>query len=454
MKKCMQTGALLALIGGSPMMATALEGGHQLELVTRAVYYFDDGLNYPSSKVPSPKYVEYDQSAIGVQLNYKSPYWAEMFGFDASGYGVMKLNDSGAASSNLLDVNNSGQVENTFATLGQAYLKFKYKTLAQAKFGRQLQNSLLLKSNTSRAVPDTFSGFSGSLTPVQGLQVYGAIYDQWRPRSRGEFEKFRTEATAAGVANSIDYVSLFGASYVDGQLAVTAEYLNAKDYLNKLGIVGSYTLPFDKNSLKLTLGVLNSQDAGNLFVCGAESKMDCTGTGRISSNGTGAFVDADLRVSSFTFGAAIAKFDGIWIEDNFAANALKTGSLTQDHGTNPFPTTAGIGPDMTNNGETVISGRLAYDWKQYIAGLKTSFKYAHGFGAKSSNLSNAARGSENYREFDLQYAIPFVKNLSFRYVYMNYDSRIENGSTTATIKGLQKVDYDQHRVFLDYTYAF
>ncbi len=41
--------------------------------------------------------------------------------------------------------------------------------------------------------------------------------------------------------------------------------------------------------------------------------------------------------------ARVAKFDDFWIEDNFAVDASKAGSLTQDHGTNPFPTSAGLG---------------------------------------------------------------------------------------------------------------
>lgn len=456
MQQKMKAGAMSVLIGGFllPALALAAEGEHQFDLKLRGVYWNDESLAYPTGATPNPVASSYEQSALGLQLNYQSPYWAGIIGVDASAYGVVKLDDSGTPTSNLLDVANSGQLEDAYATLGQALIKLKYQDFAQAKLGRQLQNSLLLKSTNTRTVPDTYSGFSAALKPLAGMRIYSALYDQWRARSTGEFEKFRTEATAASVPKTIDYVGILGASYVNGPLAVTAEYLNAKSYLSKFGLVGAYTIPLGKDALKLSGGVFTSRDAGSLFVCSAEKELDCTGTGRIHNKGMGAYLDAEWKVRNFTVGGAVAKFDGFWIEDNFAVNATKDGSLTQDHGTNPFPTSAGLGPDFSNNDETVFSVRLSYDWKDYVSGLKTAFKYARGTGAHSSNLSNGAEGSENYREFDVQYALPFVKNLSLRYVYYNYDSKVTGGSTAATIKGMPRQDWEQHRFYIDYAYQF
>lgn len=437
-----------------PIAAFAAEGEHKLELKARAVYWNDESLAYPSTSTPNPKPSSYEQSGLGVQANYASPYWASFIGVDASLYGVTKLGASGTPTTNLVEVGNNGQLEDYYVTAGQALVKLKYENIAQLKIGRQLQNSLLLKSTDTRAVPDTYSGASASVKPIDGLTIYGAIYDQWRARSTGQFEKFKTEATAVGVPNQIDYISILGASYVNGPLLVTAEYLNSKNYLSKFGLVGAYTIPLDKNSLKLSGGVFTSRDAGSLFVCSAEKELDCTGTGRISNDGMGVYIDGEWKVSNFTLGAAVAKFDGFWIEDNFAVDATKTGSLTQDHGSNPFPTSAGLGPDLSNRDELVGSVRFGYDFKDYVPGLKAGFKYARGTGAKSSNKENSAVGSENYREFNLQYAIPFVKNLSARYVYMNYDSHVENGSTSATIKGMPRQDWEQHRFYIDYSYQF
>lgn len=456
MNQQFKVGMLSALIGGLllPIVSEAAEGEHKLELKARGVYWNDESLVYPTSTNRNPRPSSYEQSALGLQLNYQSPYWGGFIGADASAYGVMKLGDSGTPTTNLVELGNNGQLHDSYATVGQALLKLKYQDFAQVKLGRQIQNSLMLKSTITRAVRDTYSGASGSLKPMAGLTIYGAVYDKWRSRSTGEFEKFRTEATAARVPNAIDYIGIVGASYSNGPLAVTAEYLNSKSYLSKFGLVGAYIFPLDKNSLKLSSGIFTSRDAGALFVCSAEKEMDCTGTGRIQNDGMGVYLDAEWNVSNFTVGAAVAKFDGFWVEDNFAVSANRDGSLTQDHGTTVFPTSAALGPDLTNNGETVASVRLAYDWRDYVKGLKTAFKYSRGTGARSSNLVNGAEGSENYREFDVQYAMPFVKNLSLRYVYYNYDSHVEGGSTSATIKGMPRQDWEQHRFYIDYVYQF
>lgn len=427
---------------------------HQVELKLRGVYWQDESLAYATSSNRNPRSNAYEQSALGGELNYKSPYFAGFVGVDASLYAVQRLGSSGVPTSNLLEVGNDGRLFDSYTALGQAFVKARLADTAEVRIGRQLQNSLLLRSTRTRAVPDTYSGMSGVLTPLAGLRVYGAYYDSWRPRSSAHFEKFRTESTAAGVASAIDYVALVGASYGSGPVSVTLEYLNSHNYLSKMGMVGAYSIGLEASTLKLSSGVFTSRDAGQLFVCGAERELDCTGTKRIENQGTGVYLDADWKRGNFTFGAAVAKFDGYWIEDNFATNGARTGSLIQDHGTNPFPTAAALGPDLSNNGETVGSLRVAYDWKAYVTGLRTAFKYAHGTGAKSSNLVNAARGNESYREFDVTYAVPAVKNMSVRYIYMGYESSIDGYATTATIKGMPRKEWDQHRLYVDYSYRF
>lgn len=456
MKLKHKIGLFNSLISGIllPTVTLAADGEHTLQLVARGVYWKDVSTAYPTTTARSPRPNEYDQTALGMQVNYQSPFWGGVVGVDTSAYGVVKLGESGTPTTNLLEVANNGQLQNSYATLGQALIKLKYQDTAQIKLGRQLQDSLLLKSTYTRAVPDTYSGVSGFIKPIPEVNIYGAMYDQWRSRSTGEFEKFRTEATAAGVPNMIDYVAILGAGYNKGPISVTAEYLNSKNYLSKFGLVGAYTIPLSFSSLKLSSGLHSSKDAGPLFVCSAEKEMDCTGTGRIQNSGRGIYVDAEWAVNGLTLGVAVAKFDGFWIEDNFATNSQKVGSLTQDHGTNPFPTGASLGPDLSNNGETVKSIRFAYDWKSFVSGLKTSFKYSSGSGARSSNLSNNAEGAEHYRELGVFYALPFVKNLAVRYAYFNYDSSVKEGSTSATIKGMPRQDWDQHRFYIDYNYQF
>lgn len=433
-----------------PSVAWALEGGHELDLVARTVFWTEKSVaNQATTKV-----VSYEQAGQGLQLNYKSPLYSEWIGFDASVFGVVKLSDGGTPSTSILEVGNDGKVAGSSLSLARAVVKMRFKDFARVDVGRQVQSGLLLRSSGTRAVPDTFSGISASVSPNKATKVYGAVYDQWRARSSEDFQKFRTESTAAGVPNSISYISIAGVTYSQGPIAITAEYLNSKDYLSKFGVVGAYTIPLDKDALKLSAGLFNSKDGGKLFVCGAEKEVDCTGTGRISNSATGIYLDADWKLSNWTLGAAVSKFDGLWIEDNFAANAAKTGSLNQDHGTNPFPTSSAMGPDFANNDETAWSARLAYNWKAHVPGLSTAVKYVRGTGAKSSNRTNTAVGHETYRELTVKYDIPVVKNLSISYINGRYTSGVDNYTAAANVKGMTRSLWNNDRVYIDYSYKF
>ena len=98
--------------------------------------------------------------------------------------------------------------------------------------------------------------------------------------------------------------------------------------------------------------------------------------------------------------------------------------------------------------------RASYDWKDYVAGLRTSLKHIRGKGAKASNQQTAAVGSEDYTEFDVQYDIPAVKGLSLRYVYGDYHSKIGNFTPSTALKGMGRQDWTLNRYYLDYTYKF
>ncbi|MFW1893790.1 outer membrane porin, OprD family, partial [Acinetobacter geminorum] len=93
----------------------------------------------------------------------------------------------------LIEVENNGKLDQNFATLGQLYIKAKLCDKGEIKLGRQLHDSVLLKSTNNRAVPDTFSGASGQFHLNDQLQTYMAYYDRWKPRSMVSFEKLVTE---------------------------------------------------------------------------------------------------------------------------------------------------------------------------------------------------------------------------------------------------------------------
>ena len=162
---------LATLVGLACLPSSAVDlTGHSLELKSRLVK-FDVDLEGTAK--------DFQQTALGLQLDYKSPFVSDKFGFDFSAYHVNKLGESTLQKNEMLPnvAGTSDKVVNSWNQLGQAYVKFQHDDLVSAKIGRQQHDSLLLKSTNSRAVPDTYSGYSFALKPLQSVKFYGAVYD-------------------------------------------------------------------------------------------------------------------------------------------------------------------------------------------------------------------------------------------------------------------------------------
>lgn len=429
---------LVQILVGSLLLpgiaAAADTNGHSLELKLRGIY-FDRDFEVDTN--------DRSQSGLGLQLNYDSPYFADVIGVGLSGYGVGKFSASGRATTDVLQVNANGEVEDSFSKIGQAFIKLKHNDLASAKLGRQVHKSMLLSSSGSRAIPNSFSGGSLEVVPMKGLSFYGAMYDKWSPRADDRFLRFKTDRSAEG---AIDYIGVLGASYRADAFKIDFEHLTSKDFLSKAGLVASYTVALaDKSSLKLTGGIHISRDDGPLFVTGSESaELDdedvpgsVLGTTKSENDGQGVYVGADWKISNISLGAAVTKFDGAWIEDNYAG----------DHGTNPFPT-GGVLADFSNRDELVWMLSAGYDWKDYVKGLKTTISYKKGTGATNSHVPSRGSADESELAVDARYQLPMVKGLAARYNYLDY-----NSDKIGRLDGV-KEDETDHRVYIDYTYRF
>lgn len=422
-------------------------GSLELKLNTR--YWNDEGIAHATLLNPNPSKVAYEQSALGMELNYRSIYWWDRIGFDASLYSVTKLFDSGKPTAQLLEVESNGKLAKNFATLGQLNLKVKTTENSEIKIGRQLQDSLLLKSTNNRAVPDTFSGVSGKLKVNDQLQTYVAYYDRWKPRSMNSFEKLVTDNN-----EHISYVGLLGAKYQYQKWDIAAEYLTSHDYLKKYGATIQYKWPQQTMIWFLTGGAFFSRDDGDLFKCGVEADLDCVKGQPLNNRGNGYFLDINWVRNHLEAGIAISKFDGFWIEDNFSTRSDWDNVLTQDHGTNLFSTSSVIGPDFTNNDETAIAFRVKYNWDDQVKGLKTEAKYIYGFGAHQSNISSDIEGTECFYDLTVSYSLPTIKNLDLRYSYLHYETKFEHARTGEKINGMTRKDWDQHRLLINYSYTF
>lgn len=441
---------MLSIIYVSPVYAADELQKNNLELKINTRYFNDEGEAHRSTVNPDPEARHYEQAALGLELNYISPYWNNIIGFDASLYAVTRLMDSGNNTTvQLLDVNSDGKLDQNFATLGVLALKLKPSADAEIKIGRQPVNTTLIKTTNNRAVPDTFSGVSAQWKPFPELKTYLGYYNEWRPRTSEKFTDFVTDAN-----EEIEYVALIGADYNWHGSKINTEFLNSKDYLTKYGFQISYPIKTEKANMLLRSGAYFSKDAGQLFKCGAESDLDCVKGEEIDNNGRGYFFESTWKYKNLELGAAISKFDGMWIEDNYSTESLSGKSLIQDNGTSPFPTSTIIGPDFTNNDELAWMARIKYDWLNIISGLNTEFKYISGDGAHQSNLNQGIEGKERYSEISIGYRMPWVKNLDFKYSYLTYHSNFDREELSQKINGLLRNDWHQHRVALTYSYMF
>lgn len=448
--------ALSALIAYAfvPSLGMALDlKGHSLDLKSRVVQFDVDQL---TSGTTNP---DFKQAALGMQLEYKSPFINEFIGAEISAYQVNKLNASGAVKNELVPymAGSNTVVANSWNAIGKAFIKVKSGDLFEAKIGRQTQNSLLLKSTYSRAVEDTFNGVSFGLKPMTGLRVYGSVYDSWLPRAGNKFVKLGTEQSPSSgeVTKVIDTLSILGGQYVNGPFQLDLETLTSENYLRKHAAVGSYTMPLqNKDQVKFSVGSSTSANAGALFNCDAEKELDKITGQSCFNKGRGIYLSTEWKSGALTLTGAVAKFNGLWIEDNFAgSNPAKAGSLIQDHGTNFFPTGATSGNDITNDGELARMVRLRYDWKDTVPGLSTAVSYKLGTGARNNINPVLGSGKEKETELDIRYAMPFAKGLSTRYNYLKYNADV-TGALRGITEGGSKTYRRDHRLYLDYTYKF
>lgn len=425
-------GAVAALLAGQTLAATSSDSGYQLKTKTRFVF-FDREFEDPAN--------DRTQSAFAITADWTTPQYGNWFGVGISPYFVQDINATGRITEDVLTVK-EGEAQG-YALVGQAYINLTPIEGLSAKIGRQTHKSMLLSSSGSRAVPNSFQGINAQFKPTKELSLYGAVYDRWSARANNEFKGFGTDQSSQG---AIDYVSVIGLKYKRDAMTLEAEYLNANDYLSKLGLRGSYAAKLESSSLILSAGIFGSSDSGDLFVTRAESgDLDdedvagsVAGTTKSANDGLGAFLEAKWKKGNTQLSAAVSKFDDIWIEDNFAG----------DHGTNPFPTRSRVGPDLTNANETVLKLELKYDWKDSIKGLETSIAAAQGWDAENSADASLGSADEDWRELAVSYKVPAVKGLKLSGIWHDY-----NSDEVGRVDGV-KADETDIRIYLDYSYAF
>lgn len=447
MKKILLSAAITTLYASVGMAQVV--GDNSFEIQSRMAYFdVEMPLGTSTSSRSTSGADDFRQAVLAHQIKYASPMINNMIGFNGNLFHADKLRQGGKSKDEMLPAHIADKtLKDEYTVLGEAYIKLNYDNLFNAKIGRQFHSSLLLKSTTSRALPDTYSGYTFNFYPATGLRFYAHQYDKVLARNSDKFDKFQTEATGAS-PGEIKYIRLLGGEYKLDRWQINLESLNSKEYLQKYAAVLSYTLPLaDKDSLKLSTGYATSSDAGVLFKSGAEKELQ---TGQATNSGKGLYLDGEWKKSLLTLGLTVAKFDGLWIEDNYASPKAYLRTSNTDPGTSFFPTQSN-GNDMANHNEFVRAVRVAYDWRNYVPGLTTTGSFKMGTGAKPE-VGSGGPAKEYERSVGFKYLVPQVKNLSVSYLYLNFGSSNADGlKAIQSANGLERID---HRFYVDYSYKF
>lgn len=155
-------------------------------------------------------------TGVGAILDYNSSYWGGVAGFDASLYGVAKL-DTRENSRNMFDDTDGSN--KGFAKLGQGYFKFRHlgdNWNADLQVGRGRFDAGTLSTLDTRLAPGTYQGARTHLNftdvgigPLPGELGFEAAYiNRSSPRDREQFEHLLSNS-----GEEIDSLYTYGVTY-------------------------------------------------------------------------------------------------------------------------------------------------------------------------------------------------------------------------------------------------
>ncbi|WP_281645364.1 OprD family outer membrane porin [Parendozoicomonas sp. Alg238-R29] len=382
---------------------------------------------------------------VSADITVKSGWAYDMFGFDASYYGAMAINDGNTNDpKNLLTYGD----KDGFSKLGQAYLKGKFGSKdmgASFKAGRTRIYTGLISGSGSRSIPSSWQGIDTDFN-FNGLNVGVAWVNAVLPRDTPDMKWIENSE-----GERIDNILGMEASYkFDNGLSL--KYMNgfAKDFVESHQFIAKkgYEL---SNGNKLTV-------EGNYRVSEENGKL-WTGQGGYGSSDSG-FGDKaqtyDFNVK-YGMGAAYVRAGlGYTKADSYSYGGREyTGRHYYDFGKYSYGawntwTNSGLIEEFYYDGEKVIALGAGYDFADMgIPGLTVDYKFRYGSGI---DLSQGGSASETEHGIDVKYKFQSVKGLStrIRYAIYNQDDLVYATKNGAASKA--ETDENQLRVYLDYKF--
>lgn len=183
-------------------------------------------------------------------LDYKSGYFLDFIGIDATFTGVIKLGASDYFSTRALLYNDgSGFDKNNakgFSKIGQRYVKIKFgndELKFHGKYGWQILKNYGVLTASNRLSQNSYLGYSGTVS-YQNFTLDTAYVTSSINRDSPNKTEFKTNSK-----KDVDYIVTSGLTYKDKNLFLTYNYGEAEDYQRRHVIEASY-----KPIQHLTLG--------------------------------------------------------------------------------------------------------------------------------------------------------------------------------------------------------
>ena len=380
----------------------------------------------------------------GIMVDAKSGYAWDVIGFDASFYGVTKLDmkEDNSSSNQLLNDANEG-----FGKIGQAYIKVKLGNddlNGNFKAGRQGIYNGLISSSGSRTVPSTWQGYN--LTGNAYGVSYGLAYvDQMSLRNEAGFHKLENFD-----GKRIDYVAGAQLGYKVAGLDLLYRYAKSKDFLQAHNAKIGYTFDLaEDTSLTVDTRYFVTKENGNLWTGytnwgGAVTDGNYKATdATFDDKAENLSLNAKLAMNDWTFVAAVSKTK--------AESKAGIGKYYYDFGKNTHGIwdveTSAFGEDFMYDGEVAYKIGGQYDFASLGAkGLTVGYFFHYGHGMKANNGDKVA---ENEHDLLVTYAFQQeqLKGLSFKMKYGLYNN---DKALRDTIGYGQRNDL---RVWLDYKFV-
>lgn len=170
-----------------------------------------------------------------VRVDYISPYFNNAVGFDASVFGALKLDGRGG-DENIGMLKADGTSTESYAKLGQAFIKLKLSETTELRAGRMVLSSPLLYDDDSRSTPSSTQAVTLN-SKLGSADVYAIYSDRAVNMADTHFRKYEANGETYGL-----YV--LGGSYgFDNGLSLQVAHGVAEDYLRQTYLNASY--PFD-----------------------------------------------------------------------------------------------------------------------------------------------------------------------------------------------------------------